>query len=56
VGIGLLYIKSYFDDSGALLLIGTIGLMAGIGLILSAGISWMLAKRLGHASELAPGN
>jgi hypothetical protein len=55
VGIGLLYIKSYFNDSGALLLIGTIGLMLGIGFILSAAIAWLLAQRLGLVGKTKPG-
>ena len=56
VGIGLLYIKPYFKDSGMLLLIGTMGLMLGIGLILSAGFSWMLARRLGLLAQIKPEN
>ena len=51
-GIGLLYIKSYFTDSGALLLIGTIGLTLGIGFVLSAVLSWILAQRLGLAGKM----
>jgi hypothetical protein len=52
-GIGLLYIRGYFEDSEALLIVGTLALMLGIGLILSAGISWIIAHRFGLLSERA---
>jgi hypothetical protein len=61
-GIGLLYIRGYFQDSGAFLIVGTLALMLGIGLILSAGISWIIAQRLGllsgkdAAGQTGPGN
>jgi len=52
-GIGLLFIRGYLKDSGALLLVGTLALMLGIGLVLSAGISWILIRRLGLTSGAA---
>ena len=55
-GIGVLYIKGYLRDSGALLLVGTLALTLGIGLILSAGISWIIARRLGLLSEKSEAN
>jgi len=55
-GIGLLYIRTSFNNSGVLLLVGTIGIMLGIGLILSAAISWMLARRLGLMPQIKLGN
>ena len=55
-GIGLLYIKNYFTDSGALLLIGTICLTLGIGFVLSTVLSWILAQRLGLAGKLETRN
>ncbi|MEJ2245692.1 MAG: hypothetical protein P8Y80_06360 [Acidobacteriota bacterium] len=51
IGIGILFIRTALEDSGALLLFGTLGIMLGIGLILSAGISWVLARRLGWISQ-----
>ena len=55
-GIGLLCIKKYIEDSGALLLVGTLALMLGIGLMLSAGVSWIIARRLGLISVKADAN
>jgi hypothetical protein len=46
-GIGLLFVRKYLDSTGALLLVGTLALMLGLGLILSASISWALARRFG---------
>jgi ABC-type multidrug transport system fused ATPase/permease subunit len=51
-GIGMLFIKGYYNDKGALLLLATLALMLGLGLIISAGISWILARRLGLISKL----
>lgn len=51
VGIGILLVRTALEDTGALLLFGTLGIMLGIGLILSAGISWILARRLGLMSQ-----
>jgi hypothetical protein len=52
IGIGLLFIKNHFTDSGAMLLIGTIGLTLGIGFVLSAVFSWILAQRLGVSGKM----
>jgi hypothetical protein len=46
-GLGLLIIKSSFTDQLPLLLIGVLALAIGIGFIISSGISWVLAIRLG---------
>jgi hypothetical protein len=53
-GIGMLFIKGYYNDNGALLLLGTLALMLGLGLVISAGISWILARRLGLFSSIKP--
>jgi len=53
-GIGMLFIKGYYNDNGALLLLGTLALMLGLGLVISAGISWILARRLGLISNIKP--
>jgi hypothetical protein len=55
-GIGMLFIKGYYNDNGALLLLGTLALMLGLGLVISAGISWILARRLGLISNIKPGS
>ena len=48
LGIGLLSLRSSLRDiSASLLVFGIVILMPGIGLILSAGITWLLATRLG---------
>jgi hypothetical protein len=47
IGIGLLVIRHLLTHSESLLLLGTLVLMLGIGLILAAGLSWILARRLG---------
>lgn len=48
LGIGLLSLRSSLPDiSSSLLVFGIVILMPGIGLILSAGITWLLAARLG---------
>jgi hypothetical protein len=49
-GVGLLFLRKYLDSTGELLLVGTVALMLGLGLILSAGISWALARRFGLVS------
>lgn len=47
-GIGLLLLRGVEPDmTTAMLVMGTLGLMPGIGFILSAGATWMVAKRLG---------
>jgi hypothetical protein len=48
LGIGLLSLRhSVADGGGALLVIGTVVLMPGLGFIISAGITWALARHLG---------
>jgi hypothetical protein len=48
LGIGLLSLRhSLSDGGGALLVIGTVVLMPGLGFIISAGITWVLARHLG---------
>ncbi|MGB6686265.1 MAG: hypothetical protein WBE76_00315 [Terracidiphilus sp.] len=49
LGIGLLAIKNYLgaDMVSPMLLMGIVVLMPGIGFIISAGITWFLAGRLG---------
>jgi hypothetical protein len=48
LGIGLLALRHSLPDiSSALLIFGIVVLMPGLGFIISAGITWMLAARLG---------
>jgi hypothetical protein len=48
LGVGLLSLRhSLTGDGGALLVIGTVVLMPGLGFIISAGITWVLARHLG---------
>ena len=48
LGLGLLSLRhSVAEGAGALLVIGTVVLMPGLGFIISAGITWMLARHLG---------
>ncbi len=48
LGIGLLFLRhSLADDAEPLLVLGTVALMPGIGFIISACITWLLASRLG---------
>jgi hypothetical protein len=48
LGIGLLSLRhSLSDGGGAFLVIGTVVLMPGLGFIISAGITWVLARHLG---------
>ena len=56
VGVGVLCVRGYLNDSGELLLVGTLALMLGIGLILSAGISWIITRRLGLTAQKAEAN
>ena len=47
LGTGLILLKGAVGDGGTtMLVLGVIALMPGIGLILSAGILWLLGKRL----------
>lgn len=48
LGIGCLGLRNSVEDArSAMLVLGMLGLMPGIGLILSAGFTWVLGKRLG---------
>jgi hypothetical protein len=48
LGVGLLSLRhSVAEGGGALLVIGTVVLMPGLGFIISAGITWVLARHLG---------
>jgi hypothetical protein len=48
LGIGLIFLRHSIPDGDApLLLVGTVILMPGLGFILSAGITWVLARHLG---------
>jgi hypothetical protein len=48
LGAGLLFLRHSVADGGsALLVIGTVVLMPGLGFIVSAGITWVLARHLG---------
>jgi len=52
LGIGLLSLRHSVTDGGvALLVIGTVVLMPGLGVIISAGITWALARHLGLMPE-----
>jgi len=55
VGIGLLLMRNSIPSEGqtAMLFFGTLGLMLGIGFIISAGLAYLLAKRLGLLPEKA---
>jgi len=48
LGLGLILLRNSVPDAAAgLLVVGTVVLMPGLGFILSAGITWFLARRLG---------
>jgi hypothetical protein len=52
LGIGLLFLRHAGPDmETAMTVLGTLALMPGIGFILSAGVTWFLAKRLGLMPE-----
>ena len=52
LGVGLLALRhSISGGSDALLVIGTVVLMPGLGFIISAGVTWMLARHLGLMPE-----
>ena len=52
LGTGLLFLRhSIPDGDAALLLVGTVVLMPGLGFIISAVITWVLAKHLGLIPE-----
>jgi hypothetical protein len=52
LGVGLLSLRhNVAEGGGALLVIGTVVLMPGLGFIISAGITWVLARHLGLMPE-----
>ncbi len=52
LGIGLLFLRhSVADLAAPLLVLGIVALMPGLGFIISAGITWLLAQRLGLIPE-----
>jgi hypothetical protein len=52
LGIGLIFLRHSIPDGDApLLLVGTVVLMPGLGFIISAGITWALARHLGLMPE-----
>ena len=54
LGVGLLSLRhSVSEGASALLVIGTVVLMPGLGFIISAGITWALARHLGLMPESA---
>jgi hypothetical protein len=55
LGLGLIGLRhSVPDGDAALLVVGTVVLMPGIGFIISAGITWVLARHLGLMPESGP--
>lgn len=57
LGIGLISMRGAIPEAAAaLLLLGTVILMPGLGFIISAGITWVLAKRLGLMPNQEPRN
>jgi hypothetical protein len=52
LGTGLLFLRHLRDEMAApMLVLGTVVLMPGLGFIISAGITWVLAGRLGLIPE-----
>jgi hypothetical protein len=52
LGVGFFLLRNLNADMRtAMLVLGTVALMPGIGFILSAGITWVLAGRLGMIPE-----
>jgi hypothetical protein len=52
LGIGLLFLRHAATDTEIpMLILGTVALMPGIGFIISAGVTWVLAARLGLMPE-----
>src|SRR6266496_5814631 len=48
LGVGLLFLRYSFTEGGGILLVaGVVVLMPGLGFIISAGITWVLARHLG---------
>jgi len=57
LGIGLLLLRHAGPDMDTpMLFFGTVVLMPGIGFIISAGVSWFLAARLGLMPEITAQN
>ena len=57
LGAGLLNLRHSVPNGGsALLVIGMVVLMPGLGFIISAGITWVLARHLGLMPEIGPKN
>jgi hypothetical protein len=57
LGIGLLALRGSLPEIAAgLLVFGTVILMPGLGFILSAGVTWLLASRFGLMQRPAPHN
>jgi len=55
LGVGLISMRGALPDgASALLLLGTVILMPGLGFIISAGITWVLARRLGLMPNQGP--
>jgi hypothetical protein len=55
LGAGFLLLRNIHPDAHeAMLILGTIALMPGLGFIISAGITWVLAGRLGLMPESSP--
>jgi hypothetical protein len=54
-GLGLIWVRSSVPDASALLLVfGTLGLMLGLGFVISAGLSFLLARHLGLLPKKVP--
>jgi len=51
VAAGFLYLRTIFKDEPSLLILGVLTLMLGIGFIISAGFSWMLARHAGLLTQ-----
>jgi hypothetical protein len=55
LGVGFFMLRNIHPDARqAMLILGTITLMPGFGFIISAGITWILAERLGLMPKSAP--
>jgi hypothetical protein len=55
LGIGLLLLRHVGTDTQApMLVFGTVVLMPGLGFIISAGVTWVLAARLGLMPDIPP--
>ncbi len=55
LGLGLMMLRTSVSEAAApLLVLGTVILMPGLGFIISAGITWVLARRLGLMPNQGP--